>query len=121
MYSEETNFMDTAVFYKVMVPLLMVLHTALIMITTVTTSYAFFSELITRTDSLTGQPLFNIIKIGMICDDCQDGPDPDSCPHRETSAAPWKADIERNRRVADLYGDQVVTLRQELKYVIDGG
>jgi hypothetical protein len=110
--------MDPAVFYKVMVPLLMVQYTALIMITTVTTSYAFFSELITRVDPLTGAPLFNIIKIGMICDDCQQGPDPDSCPHRETSAAPWKADMDRNRRVAALYGDQVVTLRQELKGIV---
>lgn len=107
--------MDPAVFYKVMVPLLMVINTALIMITTVTTSYAFFSELITRVDSLTGEPLFNIIKIGEPCDECKKGPNPEACPHMELSIPEWKADLERNRRVMDLYGEDRTTMLQELK------
>lgn len=83
--------MDLGVFYEVIVPLLEVRGTAMICISTPLGSWNFYSEL-TETKREDGKPVFNVIKIGMVCRRCSGTEHEDRCDHPSTDRPEWKPD-----------------------------
>ena len=103
--------MDLGVFYEVIVPLLSVLNTALICISTPLGSWNFYSEL-TELRNDTGDRLFNVIKIGMACDACKGTPTEDECPHGGGTRPPWQTD--GFDKAAAIFGDRKAMFRREI-------
>lgn len=99
------------VFYQVVVPLLEMKNAALIGISTPSDSTNFYSELTELRDE-TGETIFNVFKVGMICDECKGKPNEQDCPHRTQDIPPWKSQTKRGVAKA-IFGDKVSTFKRE--------
>ena len=77
---EEAAFMDTKVFYEVIVPLLEVENTALICISTPQDDMNFYSEMFTMSTP-DGKPLFHTLEVSLVCEECKKTDHPERCPH----------------------------------------
>ena len=87
---EEAAFMDTKVFYEVIVPLLEVEHTSLICISTPQDDQNFYSEMFSMCTP-DGQPLFHTLEVSLVCEDCKKTDHPERCPHMADEIPPWKS------------------------------
>jgi len=87
IYLEEAAYIDMGVFYQVVVPLLEMKNAALIGISTPSDSTNFYSELTELRDE-TGENIFNVFPVGMICDECKGKPNEQDCPHRTQDIPP---------------------------------
>lgn len=146
VYMEEASFMDLAVFYEVIVPLLEVDRTALICISTpqVRAAHVPFSPpltpcadtfhicvlcLLCKQDSLNfysemfqmkgpdGKELFRNIQVGLACAECVAAGKADSCEHNQDEIPPWKS-REKFDLVKALYGDRKDLLMRESMGVV---
>ena len=107
---EEAAFIDPQVFFQVVVPLMGVRHTAVLAITSPDDEFNYFSEVIELKNEH-DQPLFHSIKIGLMCDSCQQR-GVAKCPHRIHRLPHWKS-AERQRKVeAIMAGDEKLMLRE---------
>ena len=121
MFVEEASFISQDVFYKVILPLLEVESTALIMISTPEGEGNYYSQMLDMKDHL-ARPLFNTIRIGMICAWCQsNNPTPSSCTHRETERPQWKS-VTAARTVRAMYGNRTnLHQRESMGMVVTDG
>ena len=110
--------MDLGVFYEVIVPLLEVRGTALICISTPLGKWNFYSEL-TESKDEDGEYLFNVIKVGMVCDRCRGTDKEKDCNHPVPDRPAWK-DEDAHETVKAIYGSERMTyLRREIMGVAD--
>ena len=70
MYLEEAAYLDLAVFYEIVVPLLEMDSTALIAISTPSDSLNFYSEMFELKDAQ-GDPFFRTISVNLVCEACR--------------------------------------------------
>jgi hypothetical protein len=121
IYVEEASFISQDVFYKVILPLLEVASTALIMISTPEGEGNYYSQMLDMKDHL-ARPLFNTVKIGMVCAWCQsNNPTPSSCTHRETERPQWKS-VTAARTVRAMYGSRTnLHQRESMGMVVTDG
>jgi len=138
VYMEEASFMDLAVFYEVIVPLLEVDKTALICISTpqvycaaciflpsftsrpdtfhiaiicLQDSLNFYSEMFTMKGP-DGKELFRNIQVGLACSACVKAGTAGECEHNQDEIPPWKS-REKFDMVKALYGDRKDLLMRE--------
>ena len=111
LYLEEAAFMSMDVFYEIVTPLLEMQSTSLIAISTPQDSTNFYSELFELKDH-EGNPMFNTIKISLICDKCMKSDKPEQCTHRTHLLPPWKSRAKLSM-VREIYGDQTALLQRE--------
>jgi len=104
--------MDLAVFYEVIVPLMEVAGTATICISTPVGSWNFYSELTELRDDR-GDLLFNVIKVGMVCDRCKGTEREDECNHPTGDRPEWKPD-DTFEKVKAIYGNRKTLLKREI-------
>lgn len=116
VYMEEASFMDLAVFYEVIVPLLEVDKTALICISTPQDSLNFYSEMFTMKGP-DGKELFRNIQVGLACEACKAAGKADTCEHNQDEIPPWKS-REKFDMVKALYGDRKDLLMRESMGII---
>ena len=138
VYMEEASFMDLAVFYEVIVPLLEVDRTALICISTPQVCFYFCMNrcILKSTNALLvlftfvsqdtlnfysdmftmkgpdGKELFRSIKVGLACEACIAAGKADSCEHNQDVIPPWKS-RDKFDMVKALYGDRKDLLLRE--------
>ena len=94
---EEAALLDIGVFYEVVMPLLGVIGTALIGISTAKNEDNLYSELVNMKDQH-GNSFFNVIHLSLVCKDCQSaGFDGQTCPHNAYLLPPWKAQDLQDR------------------------
>jgi hypothetical protein len=88
---EEAARIDAGVFYEVVVPLMGVLNTATLAISTPMTNENFYSELFDMKDEK-NEALFHCVKLSKVCEDCRKIAKQDliECPHSEHLQPPWK-------------------------------
>ena len=108
---EEAAFMDTKVFYEVIVPLLEVENTALICISTPQDSMNFYSEMFNM-KLPNGEGLFNTLEVKLACDDCLKGDHPERCVHMTDEIPPWKS-VAKFDMIKAIYGNKVELLQRE--------
>ena len=98
--------MDLGVFYEVIVPLMEVGGTATICISTPLSSWNFYSELTEVRDDR-GRLVFNVIKVGMVCERCRGTEREDQCTHPSGDRPDWKPE-DNLEKVKAIYGDRKV-------------
>jgi len=106
IYCEEAAYMDLGVFYEVIVPLMEVGGTATICISTPLSSWNFYSELTEVRDDR-GRLVFNVIKVGMVCERCRGTEREDQCTHPSGDRPDWKPE-DNLEKVKAIYGDRKV-------------
>jgi hypothetical protein len=84
---EEAGFINPAMFYEVVVPLMSVSGTAVIGITTPNSGHNYFNELIALKDQY-GRPLFLVLQFGQVCAACAKSGA--NCKHLLDSNPSWK-------------------------------
>jgi len=104
LYLEEAAYLDLAVFYEIVVPLLEMDTTALIAISTPSDSLNFYSEMFELKDAQ-GDPFFRTINVSLICDACKAAGKGSSCTHNQDLIPPWKSAAKLDM-VRALYADQ---------------
>ena len=112
IYCEEAAYMDLGVFYEVIVPLMEVRGTATICISTPLGSWNFYSEL-TEVRNEKGERLFNVIKVGMICERCKGAGKEDQCNHHSEHRPDWKP-IESLEKMRAIFGNKKTLLMREV-------
>ena len=92
MILEEASRLDRAVFEEVVVPLLGVKDTAVLGISTPLDDTNMYSQMIELKQEDGVTPLFNVISVTLICDECskKDLKGQICCPHKQNEIPPWK-------------------------------
>lgn len=90
---EEASRLDRAVFTEVVVPLLGVKDTAVLAISTPLDENNFYSQMLEMTHNDGVTPLFNVISVSLICDECKQKELKGqlTCPHRQNEIPPCGA------------------------------
>lgn len=91
--------MSLMVFYKVVLPILEVLYTVLIMISTLSDAWNFFSRILDKgeEDMKTGTPKIVVYRQRMICDRCLAKKEGSSdCHHNDDDVPEWKEGTTRD-------------------------
>lgn len=94
--------MDLRIWYEVILPLLEVLGTALICITTPQERFNFFSDVLALRNAK-GQPLLRQLRISQSCKACSNAGTASTCMHPAANRPQWKPDQHLNK-VSALYG-----------------
>ena len=108
---EEAAFIDPKVFYEVVVPLLEVKATALLAISTPLSQANHYSELCNSVGK-DGQPVFRVVKVGLVCDACIEAGLQDRCTHMAGVKPAWKSEEGRDV-VQALYGSRSTLFQRE--------
>lgn len=99
LYCDECAYMSLMVFYKVVLPILEVLYTVLIMISTLSDAWNFFSRILDKgeEDMKTGTPKIVVFRQRMICDRCLAKKEGSSdCHHNDDDVPEWKEGSTRD-------------------------
>lgn len=108
--------MHARVFLETVIPLLGMVLASLIMLSTVLNEENFFSKIIVLRDKH-GDPLFDIVQIGLVCDEClkkESLAEQLRCDHMKDSLPPWKSSA-RNERFNNMFiatGNTATALRE---------
>lgn len=108
--------MDLGVFYEVVVPLWEMGDAVMIMISTPVDSFNFYSALLEMRDPDTGQKVFLVFEVELICRRCMTKDVPENCRHNLKFLPPWKSS-EKLDLVKMIMKDQVTILKRESMYV----
>ncbi len=111
LYLEEAAYLDLAVFYEIVVPLLEMDSTALIAISTPSDSLNFYSEMFELKDAQ-GDPFFRTINVNLVCDACRAAGKGSECTHNQDLIPPWKSSAKLDM-VRALYADQKDLMQRE--------
>lgn len=111
--------MDTGVFYEVIVPLLGVKGSSLICISTALGRRNFYTQL-TEVKDENDKLLFNVIKVGTVCERCRGTENEADCRHPATNMPDWK-DEDGQDTMRAIYGMEHQTLlkRETMGLVAD--
>jgi len=104
--------MDSGVVYEVIFPLLEVNDTALICISTPLGAWNFYSEF-TEYKYDNGKHVFNVKKVGMVCERCLGTEHEASCNHPTGDRPEWKPE-EALDKMRAMYGDRLTLLKREI-------
>lgn len=90
---EEASRLDRQVFEEVVIPLLGVKDTAVLAISTPLDAGNFYSQMLDLKQADGVTPLFNVLRINLICEECSklDLKDQIACPHKQHEIPPWKS------------------------------
>jgi len=120
---DEAAYISTALFFETILPLLEVKKTALLAISTPLENQNYYSKLLTLSDPETGDTFFNVIRVGMVCDECKklEYIEMIKCNHNVKEIPPWKS-TKRHDRYARLYeGQEALGLRENAGIITDDG
>lgn len=113
---EEAAYVDLRLFYEVIMPLLEMSNTVMIMISTPTNTFSFFTKLKTVKDE-NGVLIFLSYTVDLVCSRCKGGEHPEKCRHLIHLLPRWKS--EDKMKLAELImQDQVTTLLRESRGLV---
>lgn len=123
LYCDECAYMALSVFYKVVLPILEVLYTVLIMISTLVDAWNFFSRILETAmqQMREGRPQIVAFQQKLICDRCMAQKEGDTnCTHCDDDVPPWKRGATRDL-VRIIMGDgQEDVFKRESMGVVAG-
>ncbi len=96
-------------------------QTALLAISTALDDSNHYSALTKLEDSETGEPLFNVIRVGQVCEACAKTTTPYLCNHKAYDIPPWKS-VKKQKRFSTIYeGQQYRNLRENMGVIAGSG
>jgi hypothetical protein len=116
IYCDETSFMNTEVFYQVIIPIFEMATTVLICISTPMDTFNFYTALVNLIHPKTGLPIFNTHTVELVCKRCKKKKDPTQCKHNRKYIPPWKNE-NKGEIVRIIYKDMQHILKRESLYV----
>lgn len=106
IYCEEMAYMDLAVVYQVVVPLIEMEHAVLIGISTPVDNYNFFQRLLHLKDPQTNLPVVNSYVVELVCGLCkQKTTGGENCMHMISEVPSWKS-TEKYEIVKLIFGEE---------------
>jgi len=93
----ELAYCDPGFFYETVAPLLLIGRTSLLCISTLTSSYNFYSRLFKQIDPETLRPVFFQVQVVLACPDCIDQGKPESCVHLLHLVPEWQSSTRHTR------------------------
>lgn len=115
IFVDEGVYVKTALFYEVIIPLLVRRNSVLIMISSPGESSNFYHTLEGVVDEKTGQKIFLTVK-PLACKRCQGTDDELYCTHNDVNAGVWE-DPRRREILMNLYATQNALGLRELRGV----
>jgi len=115
---EEAGYIDKAVWFQVVVPLILMKDTVVVLISTPSGPGTLFDSLMTATRG-DGTTLFKRLDAGTVCDSCLGTEMENSCTHDASSRPEWNSQAGFDDALV-LYGDDTVMARQELMGISNG-
>jgi hypothetical protein len=112
---DEGAFMPPAIFFVIIVPLLLLALAVLIMISTLLDELNYFSLLMKDVDHL-GNPLFIVFRQELICERCKQREDPWKCRHKMHLIPSWKSQ-KTLKTCMKIYKNDHKTMMRETMYV----
>jgi hypothetical protein len=103
---EEAAYMDSQVFYEVVVPLLGLRDTALIAISTILDPSNFYTKLIDMRDP-DGKALFDVQKFELVCAKCKASSTPWECTHMTDTLPPWLSG-EKHHKIRNFLPPELI-------------
>lgn len=94
MYLEEAAYLDPAMYYEVVVPLLLIEYTSIIGISTPRSEFDFYTKQFDILDE-NDEPLFYTIRVGQSCQDCLNRHV--KCVHRVMRLPDWQPAKNRDK------------------------
>lgn len=96
-------------------------QTALLAISTALDEGNHYSALTKLEDKETGEPLFNVIRVGQVCEACAKTTTPWLCNHKAYDIPPWKS-AKKQKRFSYIYeGQQYRNLRENFGVIAGSG
>ena len=92
-YCDEAAYMPISLFHEVVVPVFEVRGTVLIMISTLSSSWNYYTKMLDKGEELmaAGREMFLVMRVELICARCKTrGHDAVNCRHRLGEIPPWK-------------------------------
>lgn len=116
---EEAAYCDPGLVSEVVVPLLSMQQSVLLCISTILDSGNHYTKMMELQDDY-GKPVFETIKITLVCDDCMKTEHPERCRHKLASMPRWLSSqkVETVRKL--LAEDPAMLLRESLGISADG-
>jgi hypothetical protein len=113
MVLEEAAYIDKAMFFDVVAPLMLVEKTAVMAISSPSDEFNYYSGLLElrRPD---GTFLFEQVRLGLACAACMDNGDAGSCPHMRHIIPSWLSQ-SRNDLAKVLYGEDKAAYAREVQ------
>lgn len=109
-------YMNPALFFKIIVPLLEMRQTVLVAISTLVDTWNFFSRLM-ELKYEDGTSVFDVLPQRMVCDRCIERQE-EKCQHNMHLIPPWKS-REKHDMARLIYGDDVQALKRESLGIVD--
>jgi len=116
---EEAAYCDPGLVSEVVVPLLSMQQSVLLCISTILDSGNHYSKMMEMVDDY-GHPIFESIKITLVCDDCLKTDHPEKCRHKLASMPRWLSSAKVETVRALLAEDPAMLLRESLGISADG-
>ena len=100
---DEAAFVREEIFLALLLPLIAVAGCVCVCISTPPTFDNFFTQLLTKRDSQSGELIADVLRIETICPECRKKR-ATTCPHVDSFLPPWQSDLSRRRLVSELFG-----------------
>lgn len=119
IYCEEMAYMDLAVLYEVVMPLMEMANAILIGISTPVDCFNIFQQLFERRNPINGSPIANCFALELVCDYCKSAESSKEmfdCPHMLKFVPPWKSS-EKYEMLKEVFRGNEETLMRESRGV----
>lgn len=118
---DEAAFISYKLMMDTIIPVLGQTQTALLAISTALDEGNHYSALTKLEDRETGEPLFNVIRVGQVCGACAKTTTPWLCNHMAYDIPPWKS-AKKQKRFQYIYeGQQYRNLRENFGVIAGSG
>lgn len=118
---DEAAFISYELLMDTIVPVMGQTETALLAISTALDDSNHYSALTKLEDKETGEPLFNVIRVGQVCEACRKTSTPWLCNHMAYDIPPWKS-VKKQKRMEYIYeGQQHRNLRENFGQIAGSG
>lgn len=114
MIIDEAGYVKNSVIENIVVPLLEVINTVILLITTPSEKSEYINNFKYLQDPTSGQHLFIYFDGSLVCERCAKKPNPEQCTHRDHLLPSWKT--KSKQRLAELIlKDNKATLLRETR------
>lgn len=118
---DEAAFISHELMMDTIIPVMGQARTSFIAVSTALDDSNHYSALTKLVDKETGEPLFNIMRIGQVCEPCQKTTTPWLCNHMAFDIPPWKS-VKKQKRMEYIYeGQQHRNLRENFGQIAGNG
>jgi len=114
---DEAAFIKPSVYAELLLPLMGVDGCVTVLMSTPPKEAGFFTELLVKRDSITNEPIADVLKVELACEICR-ARKLATCPHTEFETPSWQANSTKKRQISELYDGNANDRDRELSGVV---